>query len=49
MPTVFQTNPVNPQETTTNPTSAATTGVHMSSGYRTANTANTGVSHDNNE
>ena len=35
--TVFQTNLVNPQVTTTNPT----TGVHMSSGYGTANQANT--------
>jgi hypothetical protein len=39
--TVFQTNLVNPQVTTTNPTTAATTGVHMSSGYDTANQANT--------
>jgi hypothetical protein len=41
LPTVFQTNLVNPQATTTNRTTAATTGVHMSSGDGTANHANT--------
>ena len=47
VPTVFQTNPVNPQATRTNPTTATTTGIHMSSGYGTAanqaNTNNKGV------
>jgi hypothetical protein len=42
VPTVFQTKPVNPQATRTNPTTATTTGVHMPSGYGTAaNRANT--------
>jgi hypothetical protein len=40
VPTVFPTNLVNAHYTT-NPTTATTTGVHMSSGYGTANQANT--------
>jgi hypothetical protein len=49
VPTVFQTNSVNPQAITTgvhlpynwSPTTATTAGVHMPSGYGTTNTANT--------
>jgi hypothetical protein len=37
--TVFHTNPVNPQATTTNPATATTTGVHLPFGYGTANQA----------